>query len=74
MIAKQQTDRFPTLHRRPNVIADACRNVHIAIIDDARSASASIKQRSAPRFIHLCVPGTTTSGRTSQPSVLLKSP
>ena len=75
MNAMQKTDCFATLPRRPNaVIADACRNAHTAIIDDPLSASVSIKQHRATRFIHLSVQGTAKSGCTSQPSVLLKSP
>jgi len=75
MSAKQQAERFATLPRRPNaVIADACRNVHTAIIDDALLASVSIKQRSASRFVPPSVQRTAKSGCTSQPSAAIKSP
>ncbi|HEY6383017.1 MAG TPA: hypothetical protein VIY07_14570 [Pseudolabrys sp.] len=74
MIAKQRTDRFATSSRRPNVIADACRNACTAIIDDALSASDSIKQRSATRFIHPSVQRTAELGCTIQPPAAIKSP
>jgi hypothetical protein len=73
MTAEQQNDCFAT-SRRPSVGAEACRNAPTAIIDDALSASASIKQRSALRFIRLSVQGTATSACTSQPSAAIKSP
>jgi hypothetical protein len=75
MIAIQQTYHSAILPRRPNaVIADACRNAPTAIIDNALSASASVKQRSATRFIHPSVQRTAESSRTIHPSAAIKSP
>jgi hypothetical protein len=75
MIAKQKINHFATLHRRPNaVIATACIDTDAAIINDALSASASIKRRSPIRLIHPSVQGSAESGCNSRLSDAIKSP
>jgi hypothetical protein len=75
MSAKHKIDRCAVSPRKLNaVVADACLNASIAIIDDALWASPSIKQRSAIRFSHPSVQGTAKSGCTSRPPAAIKSP